>query len=96
MRKKNTEMLQDVIRRFLDESKLDGHLNEKHIIDGWPIVLGTNIMRYTVDLKVYNRVLYVTLNSSVLRHDLFLSREQILQSLNRYAGAEVISDIVFK
>lgn len=96
MRKKNTELLQEVIARFLGETKLDKPLNEKHIVDAWPTVLGDNIMKYTVDLKVYNRVLYVSLSSSVLRHDLFLSREQIVNSLNKAVGADVISDIVFK
>ena len=96
MRKKNTEMLSDVIRQVLGELHLDKPLNEKRLIDAWPIVLGQNIMNYTSDLSIRNRVLYVSLTSSVLRHDLFLSREDIKKSLNNQVGAEVIVDIVFK
>lgn len=96
MRKKNTELLSDVIRQVLKEQHLDGPLNEKRIIDAWPLVLGNNIVQYTSDLSIKNRVLYVSLTSSVLRHDLFLSREEIKKSLNKQAGVEVIVDIVFK
>jgi predicted nucleic acid-binding Zn ribbon protein len=96
MRKKNTELLSDVIRQVLGELHLDRPLNEKRLIESWPKVLGQNIVQYTSDLTIRNRVLYVSLTSSVLRHDLFLSREQIKKSLNDQVGMEVIVDIVFK
>jgi predicted nucleic acid-binding Zn ribbon protein len=96
MRKKNTELLSDVIRQVLKEQHLDKPLNEKRLIDAWPTVLGNNIVQYTTELIIKNRVLYVTLTSSVLRHDLFLSREEIKKSLNNQVGVEVIVDIVFR
>lgn len=96
MRKKNTELLSDVVRQVLGELHLDRPLNEKRLIDAWPTVLGANIVQYTSDLSIRNRVLYVSLTSSVLRHDLFLSREEIKHSLNKQVGVEVIIDIVFK
>ncbi len=96
MRKKNTELLSDVIRQVLREQHLDQPLNEKRLIDAWPLILGNNIVQYTSELKIKNRVLYVSLTSSVLRHDLFLSREEIKKSLNKQVGAEVIVDIIFR
>lgn len=96
MRKRNTEMLSEVIRQVLKSQKLEKPLNEKRLIDAWPMVLGANIMQYTTGLSVKNRVLYVQLSSSVLRHDLFLSREEIKKSLNKQVGAEVIVDIIFR
>jgi hypothetical protein len=96
MRKNNTELLSDVIRQVLVELHLDKPLNEKRLIDAWPLVLGTNIVQYTSDLSIRNRILYVSLTSSVLRHDLFMSREEIKKSLNKQVGVEVIVDIVFR
>lgn len=96
MRKKNTELLSDVIRQVLKQHHLDRPLYEKRLIDAWPLVLGTNILQYTSELIIKNRVLYVSLNSSVLRHDLFLSRDEIKNSLNKYVGEDVIIDIVFR
>lgn len=96
MRKKNTELLSDIIRQVLKENHLDKPLNERRLIDAWPKVLGENIIKYTSELNIRNRVLYVSMTSSVLRHDLFLSREEIKNSLNRQVGVDVIVDIVFK
>jgi hypothetical protein len=96
MRKKNTESLRDVVRQVLREQHLDGKLNDKHLIEAWPVVLGQNISKYTTELSVKNRTLYVSLSSSVLRHDLFLSRHEIKIALNRHVGKEVIADIIFR
>jgi len=96
MRKKNTELLSDVIRQVLKEQHLDAPLYEKRLIEAWPQILGNNIVQYTSELYIKNRVLYVSLTSSVLRHDLFLSREEIKKSLNKQVGADVIVDIVFR
>ncbi|MEI6555041.1 MAG: DUF721 domain-containing protein [Paludibacter sp.] len=96
MRKKNTELLSDVIRQVLKQQHLDRPLYEKRLIDAWPAVLGNNIMQYTTELSIKNRKLYVKLTSSVLRHDLFISREEIKTSLNKYVGTEVIVDIIFR
>lgn len=96
MRKKNTELLSDVIKQVLKEQHLDKTLYEKRLIDAWPLVLGANIVQYTSEINIKNRVLYVCLTSSVLRHDLFLSRNEIKKSLNKHVGEEVIVDIIFR
>jgi len=38
----------------------------------------------------------VSINSAVLRHDLFLSREEIKNALNKEVGHEVNNAIVFR
>jgi len=96
MRRRNTEALSDVIQQFLKQSKLDKPLYEKRVIDAWSKVLGKSIMSYTGELSIKNKKLYVSITSSVLRHDLFISREQILHSLNKHVGRNVINEIVFK
>ncbi len=96
MRRRNTEEIRDVVQQFLKQRKLDKPLYEKKIVDAWSEVLGPNIMNYTTNLVVKNKKLHVTISSSVLRHDLFISRENIVQSLNNRVGTHVIDDIVFK
>ena len=54
MRKKNTELLSDVILQVLKEQHLDKPLYEKRLIDAWQVVLGENIMKYTKDLNIKN------------------------------------------
>ena len=96
MRKKNTELLSDVIRQVLKEQRLERPLYEKRLIDAWSVVLGKNVVQYTSDLDIKNRVLFVQITSAALRHELFLSREEIKNSLNKHVGADIITEIVFR
>jgi len=96
MRKKNTELLSDVIRQVLKEKRLDQPLYEQRLINGWSVVLGKNVEQYTSDLSIKKRILYVQMTSAALRHELFLSREEIRNALNKHVGAEIITEIVFR
>ena len=52
-------------------------------------------IQYTRNIYVRDKVLHVSLTSSVLRSELTLCRERLVKSLNDYAGASVITNIVF-
>lgn len=96
MRRKQTLPLAEIIKQVLKEQRLERPLLERRIIDAWPLVLGQNIMMYTTNLEIRNKVLYVQISSSVLRNDLFISRSEIKDALNKYVGEIVISDIVMR
>ena len=96
MRRNNTEKLEDVLGQVLKQNHLDEKLYETRVINSWAVVLGENIMRYITNIYFNNKKLYVTLSSSVLRHELFLTRTEIRNSLNKYVGADVLKEIVFQ
>ena len=96
MRRKNTEKLNEILAQVLKQNHLDEKLYETRVINSWAVVLGENIMRYTTNIYFNNKKLYVTLSSSVLRHELFLTRTEIRNSLNKYVGADVLKEIVFQ
>ena len=77
-------------------SDVDEKLYETRVIQSWSAVLGDNIMRYTTAIYFNKKKLFVTLSSSVLRHELFLTRDEIKNSLNKYVGADVVKEIVFQ
>lgn len=96
MRRKNTEKLGEILGQVLKQNHLDEKLYETRVLNSWSVVLGENIMHYTTNIYFSKKKLYVTLSSSVLRHELFLTREQIKNSLNKYVGVDVVKEIVFQ
>ncbi|MDR2968887.1 MAG: DUF721 domain-containing protein [Tannerellaceae bacterium] len=97
MKRKNSQTIGEVIRDFLEENKhLQQRIHETRIEHAWTEVLGEMVMRYTRNLYVKNRILYVSISSSVLRNELNLSRERLVKNLNRHAGADVIDSIVIR
>lgn len=97
MKRTNTQSISELISEFLaNNPKLRQKLLENRIVQAWSQVLGPSIMDYTQDIYVKNRILYVSLQSSVWRNELFMRRKKLVENLNERAGAEVITDIVFR
>ncbi len=96
MKRNNTEQVGDVIRKFLRQSGLESPLNEFRLVDAWRDVVGPTISKYTLNLYIRNQTLFVHLSSSVLRQELQMQREMLVNHLNQKVGASVIVDIIFR
>ena len=96
MKRNNTEQIGDAIRKFLRQSGLESPLNEFRLVDAWRDVVGPTISKYTLNLYIRNQTLFVHLSSSVLRQELQMQREMLVNHLNQQVGASVIVDIVFR
>jgi len=96
MRRRNTEKLSDILGQVLKQNHLDEKLYETRVLKSWSVVLGENVMKYTTNMYFSKKKLYVTLTSAVLRQELFITREEIRNSLNNYVGFPVVKEIVFQ
>lgn len=96
MRRSKTISLAEAIQDYIKEMHLEGRLNEIGVINSWEETVGKAISSRTSKIYIKDRVLYVHLNSSVVRNELLMLRQALLEKLNGKAGAEVIKDIVFK
>ena len=87
----------DILQDFLKDNPIAKQkILEIRIKRAWGDILGPMIMRSTQKLFVRNRVLYVFLNSSVLRSELSMNKKRLLKSLNDYAGEETITDVIIR
>jgi len=89
--------IREILHDFYRENpQIKQKVLEIRIQRAWGEILGPMIMRSTQNMYIKNQVMYVFLNSSVVRSELILTRKRLLKSLNDYAGAEVIRDIVIR
>jgi predicted nucleic acid-binding Zn ribbon protein len=96
MKRRESEQVGDVIRKFLRQEGLETPLNEFRIVDAWKDVVGAGIANYTQQIYVKNQTLYVHLTSPVLRQELMMTRQILVRRLNEKVRAQVITDIVFR
>ena len=80
---------------FEDNPDIADKLAETRLINYWNNEMSPAVSRYTDDLFIKKRVLYVRLKSAVLKNELMMHREQMIEKLNREVGREVIEGIVF-
>ena len=96
MRRTNAQPLKDVIQEYVKALKMSSKLKEVRLIGSWDKVVGKMISRSTRDIYINNRTLFVTLNSSVVRNELYISKELLMKRLNEEVGSDVIDNIELK
>lgn len=97
MRKRNTENIGEILQQYIRENKtLKQKLAESRVLNGWKAVLGNAVFSYTTNIYFRNGILYVNLSSSVLRSELILAKEKLVDALNKYAGMEIVNEIIFR
>ncbi len=93
MRKSNTEKINSIVDQVLKDLNIDTKLKEARVINSWQEVVGKTINSYTEKLSIKKRILYVTLNSSVVRNELYMLKDQLADRLNEKAGEKIIDEI---
>ena len=96
MRRSKTISLAEALKDYINEMNLGEKLSEVGVISSWEEIVGKAISSRTSKIYIKDHVLYVHLNSSVVRNELIMLREAIRQKLNEKAGSNVIRDIVFR
>jgi predicted nucleic acid-binding Zn ribbon protein len=96
MKRSNTQSLGEAIREYLRQSKLERPLKERQLVRSWESLLGRSVAKATTRIYIKDGTLYVHLNSSVVKNELFMLKDEILQRLNDASGEELVREIILK
>jgi len=96
MRRSKTITLAEAVNDYIKEMNLGEKLSEVTVINSWEEIVGKAISSRTTKIFIKDHILYVHLNSSVVRNELLMLREALKEQLNKRAGSEFIKDIVLR
>ncbi len=96
MKRRNSQTLAEVLPHVLKVQHLDVRLNEVRLIKLWPEVVGKNLADQTENLYVKNGVLHLHVRSAIVRNELMLIRQSLVEKLNEAVGAPTVHDIVLR
>ena len=96
MRKRETQPIKGVIREYIEALGHQRKFKEVNIVSSWSKLMGSVIAKRTKNIYIKNKVLYVYLDSAVMRNELMMMREQIRTHINEHAGAPIVEKIMFK
>ena len=87
--------LKEIIDKFLKAYAWDGKMKEMDLVAAWPELMGIAVANRTKEIRIQNKKLYLTIDSSVMREELLLGKQIIIDRLNEFAGQEIVTDIWF-
>jgi predicted nucleic acid-binding Zn ribbon protein len=94
MRKTNDEPLADVLQQMVRALKLGDNLKKTKIESLWEEKMGRTIATYTREIRIRDKVLYVTIASASLRSELHFGREKIKTMLNQEIGEDFLREVI--
>lgn len=96
MRKNNTQKIGDVLKEYIEKMMIGRKLKEVSVINAWEDLLGKTVASRTTSIYIKNKVLFVHLSSSVVRNELMMMRQEIINKLNEKAGEKIIEKMILK
>ena len=94
MKRHNDQKLSDVLKEMMNSKKLKPKLNQTKVKSLWESMMGPSINKYTRQLRLTRKKLYVTIDSAPLKQELSYGKEKIKKMLNEELGEAYIEEVI--
>jgi predicted nucleic acid-binding Zn ribbon protein len=95
MRKTNDKTLKEAFEQMLQVYKIKKRYEETGIKANWSDLVGPAVANRTKEIYIYNKRLYLRIESSVIKNELVLMRNQIIEKVNERAKEVLVEEIIF-
>tara|TARA_B100001540_G_scaffold134937_1_gene119865 strand:+ start:409 stop:699 length:291 start_codon:yes stop_codon:yes gene_type:complete len=96
MKRDNTNIIGDIVRKLMRNPKLAKKLDELDALNICKEVIGEKLNKYINDIIISNGKLIIKLKSAVLRNELSYQKTNIITKVNNKLGKEIIKEIILK
>lgn len=94
-RNSNQASVGELIEKLFKAYRLDGKMKELEVLNKWEEIMGRAVFLRTKNIHIKNGILFLTIDSSVMRDELAQGKSIIIQRVNQVAGSELIRDVWF-
>ncbi|MEO5912089.1 MAG: DUF721 domain-containing protein [Pelobium sp.] len=95
MSRTNDKTLKEAMEQMLKVYRLKGKYDETFAISSWEEVVGKAVANRTKEIFIRDKKLFLRIESSVVKNELKMMRDQIMANMNEKAGGEVVVEMVF-
>ena len=80
----NEQSMGEALSLWLDRYRLRRGTDETRVLQAWDELMGPSIVRQTTKKKVQNQILYVQLESAVVRKELLMVKSKIISNIKTF------------
>ena len=95
-RNHNLIKLGDAISQIFKEEKLDEKYSIFAIRNDWEKIVGKTVAKHTTQINYASGILFVSIDSPVIRNEATYAKEDIIQKVNKFVGKRLIKELVLK
>jgi hypothetical protein len=86
----------DALRKFLAGSRIKGEIQALQIEEIWEKIMGKTIAKYTENIRIINKTLFITTHVAPLKQELMFQKEKIKLRVNEALGSNDIAEVVIQ
>ncbi len=86
----------DAIKQFLKSSRIKGDIQAFQIETVWEELMGKTVARYTDNIRIVHKTLYITTSVAPLKQELLYQKEKIKLRVNEALGTNEIQEVVIQ
>lgn len=90
------QKLGDLIRSYTRDATVREKLYQKKIESSWEKLFGQTVQEYTRKIRLRDGILTLYLDSSALRNEMHLARENVMAIVNGELREEYVQQIIIK
>ena len=95
MERRTPQSVGEVLRNLLEETSLQGRIDELKAAEMWSKIVGKDIAGKSSKPFVKNGVMQIGVPNASLRHELYINRSRLIELINQTLGKEIIKEIRF-
>jgi predicted nucleic acid-binding Zn ribbon protein len=92
----NQKTLKQAIGELLKAYQLRPKMAQTKLKAEWATIMGRTIAKYTEKVFVKDKILFVYVNNSALKHELLYNKQQIIVKVNEAIEKGFVEDIIVK
>ncbi len=94
MKKHKPKRLDTVLRKLARSWGQETEYLQAKIVNSWSEIAGQVIANHTKKIHFYERKLFIYVDSSTVKNEMFLMRDIIKKRVNEFVGYEIIDTVV--
>jgi hypothetical protein len=95
MYRSDSESLKNVLDRYIKAIGGEQKIKQIQLMKNWENLMGKNINELTQSIYFKNNIIYLKIRSSVVKHELFMMKTELIKHLVQNIDNIKIDDIVF-
>lgn len=94
-RNSSTTTIKEAMGRMLQSYNINEKFDQTSLVKTWAKIMGQGVANRTSKIFIKDNVMFVTLNSAPLKHELNNSRDKVLALIETEYGKKIVKDILF-
>jgi len=95
-KRNNLIKLGDAISQLFKQEKLDVKISQFTVKNSWKEIVGELIAKSTTEIFFNDKIIFITLSSAALKHELSFRKEEIINYINKFCGYKLVEQVVIR